>query len=457
MPSALRFAAIGAALHALGAPALHAQTPAVPPPVVAPQPAQPQPAQPATTPPKPPIMVPAPVGVRLSFDDAVRQGIERNPDVARAAQSILRAEAFLMGARSVFQPTVNGAVTTTILNEARGFEGTITQPQTQTVFGVVGAYPILAASRWAQAAQAADQVTVAKIGSEETRRQVAIAVSDAYLAVINLHRQVDVTTHSIENGRAHLDYATTRLQAGAGSRLNEIRAAQDVSSDEVLLAAAILALRRAQEALGVLVVAGGPVDTAGEPVFEIPGEQPEGWLSRRTDIRFLDAEVSAAERVRKDSWKDWVPTGVASFQPQFYAPTADFQDSTAWTALIQFAIPIWDGGQRKSVANQRQVDLELTRIDRSDRERQIHSDERLAREGVRITAAGLESARRAASQAEEVVRITDVAFRAGATTNLEVIDAQRRARDADIAAAVAEDRHRQARLDLLVALGLFPR
>ena len=56
-----------------------------------------------------------------------------------------------------------------------------------------------------------------------------------------------------------------------------------------------------------------------------------------------------------------------------------------------------------------------------------------------------------------MVRITDVAFRAGATTNLEVIDAQRRARDTETIAAVAEDRVRQARLDLLVALGLFPR
>jgi len=450
MPSRLPLALIGATVVVFGAPALDAQAPAVPPPVVAPQPAQPAPA-------RPPIMAPTPVAVRLSFDDAVHQAVERNPDVARAAQSILRAEAFLMSARTVFQPSVNGAVTTTILNKEYSSGGIVTQPQTQTTFGVQAAYPFLAASRWAQAAQAADQVTVAKIGSEETRRQVSIAVSDAYLAVIALHRQVEVNTHSIENGRAHLDFATTRLQAGAGSRLNEIRAAQEVSSDEVLLSAAILALRRAQEALGVLVVADGPVDAAGEPTFEVPGEQPEGWLSRRTDIRFADAEVSAAERVRKDSWKDWVPTGLASFGPQFVAPTADFQDSGSWAALIQFAIPIWDGGQRRSAAKQRDVALELTRIDRADRERVIRSDERLAREAVRITAEGLEAGRRAASQAAEVVRITDIAFRAGATTNLEVIDAQRRARDADIASAVAEDRHRQARLDLLVALGLFPR
>jgi outer membrane protein len=43
----------------------------------------------------------------------------------------------------------------------------------------------------------------------------------------------------------------------------------------------------------------------------------------------------------------------------------------------------------------------------------------------------------------------------GATTNLEVIDAQRVARDAETAAAIAEDALRRARLDLLIALGRF--
>jgi hypothetical protein len=37
-----------------------------------------------------------------------------------------------------------------------------------------------------------------------------------------------------------------------------------------------------------------------------------------------------------------------------------------------------------------------------------------------------------------------------------VIDAERRARDADTAVAIAEDSVRRARLDLLAALGRFP-
>jgi outer membrane protein TolC len=443
-------AALGAAVVVMLVAPVMAQTP---PPTPSPVQAasEPSPAQ------MPPIPAPAPVGQTVTFDDAVRIATERSPDAARAAQAILRAEAILQGARGIFLPTVNGTVTTTILNEERGFQGQVSQPQSQAAFGAQVAYPILAASRWAQATQAGDQAAIARISRDETRRQIALAVSGAYLDVINQHRQVSVNTRALENGRAHLAFASARLQAGAGSRLNELRAAQEASSDEVLLEATLLLLRRAQEALGVLLVADGPVDTAGEPIFEVPGELPSTWLSGRVDIRLADAEVAAADRVRRDSWKDWVPAGTASFAPAYLTPTGISQPSGTWAAVVQFAIPIFDAGQRRSLARQRDVALELTRIDRTDLERAIRADERIAREAVLITARALTAARRAADQANEVVRITDVAFRAGATTNLEVIDAQRRARDAETAAAIAEDRARQSRLDLLVALGLFPR
>jgi outer membrane protein TolC len=416
-----------------------------------PAPVSPAPAQPSAA-----VITPTPGMQAVTFDEAVARALERNPGVERAAQNILRAEALLQSARSVFLPTLNGTTTTTILNEERGFSGQVTQPQTQSAFSVQAAFPVLAASRWAQAAQARDQVEVARIGGDETRRQIALGVSQAYLAVIAAHRQVDVNQRSLENARAHLSYASARLQAGAGSRLNELRAAQELSTDEVLLESSLLALRRSQEALGVLLVADAPVDAAEEPAFEVPAEVPDTWLSGRVDIRLADATIRAAERVRRDSWKDWLPTGNAAFTPQYITPAGLFQPSNTWAAVIQFQVPIFDGGVRRANARLRDVSLELARIDRRDLEREIRTDERLARQAVESTARALVSARRAAEQAVEVVRITDVAFRAGATTNLEVIDAQRRARDAETAAAVAEDRARQARLDLLVALGRFP-
>ena len=59
---------------------------------------------------------------------------------------------------------------------------------------------------------------------------------------------------------------------------------------------------------------------------------------------------------------------------------------------------------------------------------------RAAREAVPSAERGL-AARAAADQAQQVVNIVNISFRAGAATNIEVIDAERRARDADTAAA----------------------
>ena len=80
---------------------------------------------------------------------------------------------------------------------------------------------------------------------------------------------------------------------------------------------------------------------------------------------------------------------------------------------------------------------------------------RSARAAIEASERGLVHARTAAQDAAEVLTITETAFRAGARTNIELVDAQRRARDAETAVGLAEDILRQAKLDLLAALGLF--
>jgi len=87
---------------------------------------------------------------------------------------------------------------------------------------------------------------------------------------------------------------------------------------------------------------------------------------------------------------------------------------------------------------------------------QARSEVRTAREAVASAARSLASARAAADQARQVLDITNISFRAGAATNIEVIDAERVSRDTDLGVALAEDSLRRARLDLLTALGRFP-
>jgi outer membrane protein TolC len=68
----------------------------------------------------------------------------------------------------------------------------------------------------------------------------------------------------------------------------------------------------------------------------------------------------------------------------------------------------------------------------------------------------LHSAREAAEFASRALELANLAYRAGATTNIEVIDAERQARDAETQAEIAADTSRQARLTMLAATDRFP-
>ena len=395
---------------------------------------------------------------KVEFDEAVRRALANNPTVAQAANAITRSELLVQQARAVTRPTIAARVTNSTLDNQVAFSAGVAQPQNQTT--IVGDFtvPVVDLSRRGAVTQARDQVDVSRLATEATRREIAVATAQAYLAVIVSRRQVDVDERAVENARAHLDYSRRRLQGGAGSRLNELRADASASSSETRLENSRLALRRAQEALGLLVAADSPVDAGADPSLEVPATVSEpDWTQARPDVRFQQTTQRAAERVVRDSWRDWIGGATATFSPQYVGPAGLFQPSRSWRLTVSFAQPIFEGGQRKAVLRLRELQVDQTRLALSNTMLRARSEVRVAEESVRSAQRALETARLAASQSAEVLRITTSAFELGATTNIEVIDAQRVARDADSAATLAEDALRRARLDLLVAIGRFPR
>jgi outer membrane protein TolC len=394
----------------------------------------------------------------VTLDEAVERAIKNNPTVAQASQGILRAEGLLQQARSATMPFANATLTALENSTERRFDDVVTSPRTQGTLSAQFGVPVLAASRWAAAAQARDQVEIANLSTADVRTDIAVATAQTYLAIIAQKRQVEVSLRARETSMAHLDYARRRLEAGAGTRVNELRAGQEVATNEARIESAQLGVRRAQEALGVLIASSGPADAASEPVFSIPNpDEPEaGWMAIRPDLRLFIAQERAADRVWRDSSKDWFPTAIATFDPQALVPASIFSSARSWRFVVNFSQPLFDAGQRRGVRRFREANVNAARLAVQGLQIQARSEVRLAQETVRSTQRAFEQLRSAAQQAAEVLKITTFAFEAGATTNLEVIDAQRQARDADSAAAVAEDAVRRAQLDLLTALGRFP-
>jgi outer membrane protein TolC len=394
---------------------------------------------------------------KVGFDEAVWEAMARNPSVARAATAIGRAEAILSQARAVTRPTVTARVNSITVNTPVAFDDDVIQPRHQVTFAPTLSVPILAPARWAATAQAQDQTAVAADAADEVRTQIAVATAQTYLAIVSAQRQVSVEERSLQTARAHLANAERRLDAGAGSRLDMLRAAQEATAGEARLETVRFELRSAQEALGVLLAENGPVDAAGEPTFVVPLTLDESaWMTARPDFKTQGTIIRAAERVVRDSWKDVGPSATLSFDPQYVVPAGIFQPSRSWRFTASLVQPIFQSGLERAVRKQRQMSLLDQRLALTQLQIQARSEVRLARQAVASRQRALLIVRQSAAQAEEVLQITTAAYELGATTNIEVIDAQRSARDAETSAALAQDGLEQTRLNLLVAIGRFP-
>jgi outer membrane protein TolC len=399
---------------------------------------------------------------RVPFGEAIRRALARNPGIQASMLEVSRVHGIMREVRSNAFPNLTGNGVYTRLDADRRTQGgtVIAVPRDTANANLTLTVPLIAPLRWVQWSHAAEQVDVARLSAADVRRQIAVTTARAYVAVLSEHRLAEANQRALDNAREHLEDARARLQAGTGSRLDEVRAGQEVSTSQSLLETALTLLVRSQEALGILTGGEGPLDSTDElllpPVPPASDQAMRDAEQLRTDVVLSRKQLEYSEHVVRDTYADFLPLLVGIGQP-FAATAATLTTpTTGWQAQLVLTLPIYDGGFRYGALEERRALRDEARSNLEAVLRQARSDVRAAFESVERADAALQAARDAARLAGEALDITMIAYHAGATNDLEVVDAQRRARDAENATAIAEDAARQARIDLLSATGRFP-
>jgi outer membrane protein TolC len=427
---------------------------------------------PGRTPPLPPPLATAPTATTpltvalpptevMVFDAAVARALVRNPQAKVAIEEIRRTAAVVEEVRAPVLPTLTANGLYTRVESDRYLPGTrtVVVPADQVNANLTLTLPIVTPTHWAQWWHAKDNLQVSKVSADDVRRQLALATARTYLEILAQHRVVDVRERARDAARAHYEFAHQRYAGGVGTRVDEVRAAQEVAADESQLQAAVAQLARLREALGVLVGVDHAIDVTDEVQLPAPPSVDEALrdsLSLRADVRLLRERLCAAQHVERDNWADYAPSLVATLAPFFQSPPTTSLPQWGFQAQLALSWTIYDGGLRHGLTRERAALRRQAEAGLEGQVRQAQSDVRAADEEVRRSTAALAAARDAAKLAGEGLALTNMAYRAGASTNIEVIDAERVARDADTAVAVAEDAWRQATLDLMFASGRFP-
>ena len=401
---------------------------------------------------------------RITLSQALARARAQNPTVIVARQEIERAEGLLREARAAELPTLVGTGLYTRLDHDRF----VTQANgSQTKIGAVNQWngsltltvPVLVPTTWSGVSRARDTRNQAGSDLADVSRALCATVARAYLGVVLAKRQVAVAERARDNARAHFDFARTRLNGGVGNSLDDVRAEQELRTDEAAVANANTSVSRARAALAAALSSDHPLDVADEVDLPAPPtavRAADQAASTRADVEARRVRLTGAHHARENLWTLYSPYLVANGQAFVQDLGSAFQPRQGWQAQLLLTLPFYDGGVRAGERRVRDAQEAEAQAQLDAAVREVANEVRTAFEVVVQQDQSLTAAREAARLARRAAELANLAYRAGATTNLELVDAERRARDAETQAALAEDASREARLDLLLATGAFP-
>jgi outer membrane protein TolC len=396
----------------------------------------------------------APATATIEFDAAIRRAIANNPTRRVALLEIARTQGLLAQATAALLPQVGTGGAYTRLEGDRFVNMTLFQAANSFDAAATLAMPIVDFNAYANRRRAADNVDTAAADGESTKRDIAIATARVYFAAFTAARFVDIAQHARDTARGHVDFAASRRRGGLGTELDLSRARTELATDEAQLASAQTSLARTQAALGVITGTDAPLAAGAAPIFDT---HVGGGIAERADVLASRLHRDAADRSSELDWTLWAPTLRVAGDGFFTAPQLPPIPRFGYSLVFTLQIPIYEGGLRHGIHAQHEAELAQAREREIGVERQARSEIDVAETTLGRSRLARDAARDAAQLAARTLELATVGYQAGNTSELEVIDAERAARDTATQAAIAENDLREAELDLLAATGAFPR
>lgn len=387
--------------------------------------------------------------------------LDSNRDLRLAVLAIDQARTQLQVRQADLLPTVGAGVSASRTPGANG------QTSSYTAGLQVSAWEIDFFGRIRSLGEAARAQVLA---TDESRKAVQIslvsAIAQTYLAIQADEALLTVTRQTLQTRQESMKLTQLKFDNGATSEL-------DLRQAESLLEGANIALaqqtrQRALDENALVLLVGQPLPTDLPPMpplgtaidstalAELPAGLPSDLLIRRPDIRAAEQQLIAANAN--------IGAARAAFFPRVALTTSigtqsrEFSDlfstgTKAWSFAPSITLPIFDAGRN-------QANLDSARAGREIAVAQYEKSIQSAFREVADALAGRETlteqarALRATAEAESVrFRLSDLRYRNGVASSLDLLDAQRSLFSAQQSAVQAQLLELQNRVTLYRTLG----
>ena len=299
----------------------------------------------------------------------------------------------------------------------------------------------------------------AEAGETATFFRTALATDAAYYSVLADRELSSVATERLRRAEEQFGVARVRVLAGEAIASDSLQLLLEVTRARYAVLTSDSAVATSRLRLGRQIglptaVDAAAIDTAIPPplpmtqeaaIAELRAQGPE-IVAVRADERRTDALVTAAR-------ERYIPEITVGATTGAYDAEI-FPNALKRTQLaVTVNVPIWDGGQRELAVARARADREVARATRADRERGAAEVIAQAYHGYLTSRGGIELANVGVAAATEAYRVQRARYREGATTILDLLEAQVALSEAEAALVQARYATRLALAQIEALLG----
>ncbi|SFR76702.1 efflux transporter outer membrane subunit [Sphingomonas jatrophae] len=387
----------------------------------------------------------------------VARGLANNVDIAVAAERVEEARAQQRLAEAQRQPGLTAGAP---LTEARALNA-FGVPAVNTGFqpALQASYDLDLFGRLRQASRAARAQLLASEGAADAvRLAVASGIASAYITLRGLDARLAVARETLSARAEGLRIARRRADAGYTSALELHQSEAEYRAAQQLVPQLELAISRQENALSLLI--GDPPAGIGRglPLARlrtpaIPDGLPADLLRRRPDLFQAEQTLVAADRTLDSARAALLPSVSLTGSAGLVLSTALSDPVGVFSLGGSVLAPIFDAGRLRA-----QVDAAEARRDQA-----AFSYRRSALTAFREVEDSLAGVRRSGEQARALIGQRDALaaalrnatnrYRAGYSSYLEQLDAQRGLLSAELGAIQAETDRLSSYVALYQAMG----
>jgi multidrug efflux system outer membrane protein len=366
------------------------------------------------------------------LDELVARADRENTSIAVAMGRLAQARAFVLSKEADQSVQVDAGANA--LRAGGIFEGTSGPPRSLFTLGANLSYDLDLFGKLAKATEAAELDAKAR---ERLLRNahllVQADVAQVYLALRALDEERALVRNTLLAYRGTLNLTERRYRAGDVAELDVARAQTEVASTESELLA--LDRRRAELEHALAVLVGTVASDFALPVAEwktalpvIPAGVPGTVLTRRPDVAAARETMLAAQARVGVAQLAWFPdvtlTGAGGFASSDIGELLKWS-ARAWGIGALLSLPIFDGGRREAgVQNARgELDVSVARYREQVFVAFKDVEDQLA--ALRWLADQSEAQARAVASSSRATALSDIRYRNGLVSQLDLLDAQR--------------------------------